>query len=342
MEEAKVMTFKAPGGLYAKSLQVDGGKCEPDYIVWFLHSDLEGEAKWIREARESITLPSSSSADAQILMERELDSEKSIVLRFSWAPYADLNGRRHSRCEVMLLGCEEAAAIHSGKLNIRVDAENKLFEITVEKGDGLPKAKSEMVGGKMVRIWTKAECDISFLKVGTAVVELENKSKPVKRPEVTQTRMAGNHHVELKVLLLMCVCVIGVGGCVLCRAMEENASLTEERNDLKEECDNLTTETNKLTMVITDFTTETNKLTMVITGLTTVTNNLTTVTNNLTNKCSKLERGNGQWYRISRYLKTNHSSIFEKLKKEYPCILDPNKENDQNSRANGEESSPEG
>ena len=143
------MQLKCPGYLFAKSLQVDG-LCQPDYAVLFCHDALRHRKEFIRQIREALEL--SPTAHGPVLLICALDDGQSLLFRFTWSQHPDAAGRRHSRCEVLLLPSNQTADLLSKEFTLSADSVSCEFEVTDGGPSNLKICSERMLYGRRVRV----------------------------------------------------------------------------------------------------------------------------------------------------------------------------------------------
>ena len=204
------MSFRCPGYLNAKSLLADGD-CGEDYREWFSNPALSS----CRLLIDNVYRTMQYRGDDPVLLVHEVSEETALLFRFTMGVH-DRLGRKHQRCEAMLVEGSRLPALLNGEFDSLPDEETK--EFVVDSVDRSPLPRCQRHGTLTVyardsrAYWFKGE------SLQTPTISRRDKverPKPSYRMGQVGNRQKKERNVMFKVavVLLIALCLAGGWGC---------------------------------------------------------------------------------------------------------------------------------
>lgn len=203
------MSFRCPGYLNAKSLLADGD-CGEDYREWFSNPALSS----CRLLIDNVYRTMQYRGDGPVLLVHEVSDESALVFRFTMGVH-DRLGRKHQRCEAMLVESSRLPALLNGEFDSVPEEETK--EFVVDSVDRSPLPHCQRHGTLTVyardsrAYWFKGE---SLQAPTISRRDKVERPKPSFRMGQVGNRQKKERNVMLKVAvaLLFALCLVGGWG----------------------------------------------------------------------------------------------------------------------------------
>lgn len=204
------MSFRCPGYLNAKSLLADGD-CGEDYREWFSNPALSS----CRLLIDNVYRTMQYRGDGPVLLVHEVSDESALVFRFTMGVH-DRLGRKHQRCEAMLVESLRLPALLNGEFDSVPDEETK--EFVVDSVDRSPLPHCQRHG--TLTVYARDSRAYWFKGESLQAPTISRRDK-VERPKPSfrmgqvgnRQRKERNAMFKVAVVLLIALCLAGGWGC---------------------------------------------------------------------------------------------------------------------------------
>ena len=207
------MLLRCPGYLNAKSLLADGG-CEDDYRVWFSNPALSS----CRLLIDAVYKTMQYRGDGPVLIVYKVSEETALLLRFTMGSH-DRLGRKHQRCEAMLVDDSRLPMLLNGEFDSVPDEEAKEFVVGSVDRSSLPRCQRCVIQNETMTVYARDSRAYWFKAESLQTPTISRKDK-VERPKPSfRMGQGGNRQktersvmLKVAVALLIALCLVSGWG----------------------------------------------------------------------------------------------------------------------------------